>query len=261
MAAYGLSIKQYNLPAKSSNKVAIALCAIYILIPNMVLAECFGISIIIYYCIKDYRLKIENEFGLGFQLIWKTKRLIVLLLFIYLIVTPLGMYGLNYQLEESRFNNNSQIKPEYDSLNQISYNILNIPEFLRPSTEIYAALEHRNTKIVINSSIKPIIGGVIIVPIVETTMIFGLLVPVVWRRYNYKTTLLVVPLIFGILHFDAINRPLSLLLPLLLGFLWTYYYMSTRSLYPAILIHSWVNFSLYILITIVNWGLPPSPLP
>jgi len=127
-----------------------------------------------------------------------------------------------------------------------------------PNEEIYEALADRDMKLVIPYLVKPLLIAVVMAPISETVIFFGMLFPVVWRRYSYRRAIWVTPLIFMLIHFEPSDFDVTYYpFYFLSGVILTWPYAKTRSLYPSIILHGCWNTSCYVMLTIFNWGLPP----
>jgi len=255
-----LSLKgrECDLPARLSFRPAGFLVFIYLLpsvfAGNRWLSAIIGLAIVISFIVRAAFCRSENELGMSLRLNRPAKCALLVVLILTLVIVPLVLTGL-YCLGEAVkpviiFDPESD--PEFSK--QLSY------DFLGPCTpddSIYEAIAARDLKGVFSASAKTILGIIVFVPIFETIILFGFIVPIVWKNRSAGKTLWIVPLIFSIFHPDAFLRPVALMSVFISGYVMTYLYMRTRSMYPSIVLHFCNNAFAFLWITIFNWGLPP----
>jgi hypothetical protein len=212
------------------------------------LGQIFAAGVIIYFL---FRSDGENELGLGLNISRGAKKAMVIII-AAIMVLDVGIYIFF-----------KYAKPDYTTIPEIGPHQFEQYPYKdyygwEPDEEIYEALADRDVMLVLPRLVKPFLILVVMAPISETVIYFGILLPVVWRRYSYRRALWVAPLIFMLMHFrpfnfDVTNYPFYFLI----GVLFAWLYPRTQSSYPSITLHVCWNLSIYVTQTIFNWGLPP----
>jgi membrane protease YdiL (CAAX protease family) len=252
--------REYDLPARLSFRPSGFLVFIYLLPPYFIgdtpIKAIIGMSVVLFFIARAVFYRSENELGLSLRLNRSAKRTLLVVLILTLIIAPLALTGLYCLVEVVKAV--YLFYPEsYSEVEQLSYDFLGLTGSFSPDESIYEALAARDLKGVFYASVKTILGIMVFVPIFETIILFGFIVPIVWKNRSAGKTLWIVPLIFSILHPHAFLRPVALMNVFISGYIMTYLYMRTRSMYPSIILHFCNNTFTYLWITILNWGLPP----
>lgn len=243
--------REYNLPAKFQYRTAIIITIIFFILPDfpkLPIGQIFAAGVIIYFL---FRSDGENELGLSLKISRGAKKASAIIIAITIVLNVVMFIAAEYE------------KPDYTTIPEIGpHQFEQIPyeDFYgwEPDEKIHQALTDRDMMLVLRYLVKPLSLIVVMAPISESAIYFGMLFPVIWRRYSYRRALWVVPLIFMLIHFepsnfDVIDCPSYFLS----GVLFALPYAKTRSLYPSIILHGCWNLSGYVMITILNWGLPP----
>jgi len=258
-----LSLKgrECDLPGRLSFRPSGFLVFIYILPPYFIgdtpVKAIIGFAIVLSFIVRAAFCRSENELGLSLRLNRSAKRALLVVLILTLFIAPLALTGLYCLGEVAKPLIIFDLESDSEFSEQISYDLLTPSGSCKPDESIYEALANRDLKGVFSASVKPILGIMVFVPIFETIILFGFIVPIVWKKRSAGKTLWIVPLIFSILHPDAFLRPFALIGVFTSGYVMTYLYMRTRSMYPSIIFHFHNNAFAFLWITILNWGLPP----
>jgi len=199
-----------------------------------------------------------HELGISLRLTLGAKKAVAAILVLAFLMTPLALIAMHYALESERapVSHDGGIPPAEA---QLSYAEMNMPDPYIPPDDIYRALADKNLQKVLLWSWKSITGVILAIPTFETIFVFGLLLPALWKKYNCRRGIILVALIFCAMHLPA--GPYQIIKTFLAGLLMAFLYSRTKSLYPAILLHIWLNGVPYAYATVYNWGLPFPPAP
>ncbi len=238
----------YNLPLRVPMRTAAVLTVAVVLAPTnpgMPIAQIVCAGIIAFFWIESPR---QNQLGMSLPISKRSKRVLIIVvagMIAFLLLSILTAGSTREDMIEHPFGNLPTPK-------QLPYDFLG--EWA-PDPAIHQGLTQKDSAEVLKFLVKPIIGTIVLAPINETIIMFGLLFPAVWRQYGYFRGLLGVPFIFALVHVFQ-TGPFAFILIFISGFLQAYLYARTKSIYPSIVLHACWNLFILASVTIINWGFP-----
>jgi membrane protease YdiL (CAAX protease family) len=231
-------------PGAYSLQIAIALTVVYFVLPPIYTRSTFGLGAILYFTIRDWKAGTENELGLGFKLSKQAKRWVIALLLAIFFMTPILMYGGRWvfktALDKMNIPADSYVQPMLEGRV--------LP--LHPDSTFYKALERKDLATVTARAFGNLVYLGIIIPSLETVIVIGMMVTAISRKWSYKLAVFIVPTIFAGMHLTFYRFPIFFAFGLIMVLL----YWKTRSIYPSVLFHAFVNTTAYLVSLAIRWG-------
>ncbi len=248
--------REYNLPAKMSLETAIVINVIFVFTPSWVslpVSQLFGTIVIIYYAFFSMKVH-ENELGLSL----KMSKDAITVIIAFVVITLVGLVGI--ALIFDCFKTYALYDLESISeISQLEYGTIGVLGEI--DNLIFPMLAIRQLLPVLALSLNPLLFGIVFASLFESIICFGILFPVIFRRYGYWRALLISAVVFTAWHPDVFTDVFALIPIFTLAIVFSRLYVETRSLYPTIVLHACWNFTIYIFVTMYNWGMLQPPVP
>lgn len=241
----------YNLPAKFPVKTGLILGLIMLAAddyPGLPLGSIVGIIVIIHFF---HFSRGENELGLRWRLTTRTRWTIVVIVSFVLCTFIFFAAAMDY------YKTFIDLEPDAAEFFAEQQKISLIAEEWNPPPALYSALENKDIGATIDHLTGTFFVALISAPIWESVSVFGLIFPVLYRRFGYRKSILAAALIFVLMHSHYFGAPDTVILLYISALIDGALYVYTRSLYPAIIAHAGHNFLSVAIQAAFNWGLPP----
>ncbi|MEZ5357928.1 MAG: CPBP family intramembrane glutamic endopeptidase [Candidatus Zixiibacteriota bacterium] len=209
-----------------------------------------GYAFILFLLYKRKKI-VDQDYQIGFspKIGNRTKKYIIVLICVFLSVNT--FLALLITIGKSSIEISSP--EDIELITQVK---LETPPFEDFSPEIYKALYLYDWAKIAKYSVRPLINIVLLPSIIESILVFSLLLSVLLKHISARKSIIIVSVYFALLHIFqagligtfiiALSAPLD-----------AWLYIKSKSLYPTILYHAMWNFTIFFQICFLNLGLFP----